>query len=61
MGPLRQGVKVYLLHRVGRVFRLYYDIYRYNYRLSTGIDDLRVARARELPQYLSIPRLCQFL
>ena len=41
----------------GRVPRLYYNAYRYSYRPSTGIDDLRVARARELLGYLSVPRL----
>ena len=37
--------------------RLYYNAYRYSYRPSIGIDDLRVARARELLGYLSVSRL----
>jgi len=26
-----------------------------------GIDDLKIAGAKELLQYLSVPKLCQFL
>ena len=37
---------------------LYYNTYRYNHRPSTGIDNLRVAGARELLGCLSVPRLC---
>ena len=37
--------------------RLYSNAKGRSYRPSTGIDDLRVAGARELLRYLSVPRL----
>ena len=58
MGPLRQGVKIYFLHQTGRVFKLYRDTYRCNYRLNIGIYNLRVAGARELLRCLSVFKLC---
>ena len=36
---------------------LYYNAYRCSYGPSTGIDNLRVARVKELLGYLSVPRL----
>jgi len=61
MGPLCQSVKIYLLHQANQVSKLYRNIYGCNYKPNIGIDNPKIAGARELPRYLSVPKLCQFL
>jgi len=52
----------YVQLRCEALFRqLYYNAYRYSYRPSIGVDNLRVVRARKLLGCLSVFRLCQFL
>ena len=48
MGPLYQGVKVHFLHQVSQIPGLHRNTYRCNHRFNIGIDNLKVAGAKEL-------------